>query len=136
MFVWAALNIAQSIGVSDLMVGLTIVALGTSLPELAASMGSALKGEDDLAVGNVIGSNVYILLAVYSLLALIASGEVEATLISHDFPVLLAFIAALFILAFLRRERLTIGKLQGCFLPICIISGLFIKVLFRYIVCE
>lgn len=59
------MNIAHAMGVSDLVIGLTIVALGTSLPELAASIGSVLKGEDDLAVGNVIGSNVYNLLAVF-----------------------------------------------------------------------
>ncbi len=98
VLVWAAVNIAQSMGVSDLVIGLTIVALGTSLPELAASIGSVLKGEDDLAVGNVIGSNVYNLLAVYSLPALIAPGAVDATVISRDFPVLLGFTAVLFIL--------------------------------------
>ena len=98
VLVWAAVNIAHSMGVSDLVIGLTIVALGTSLPELAASIGSVLKGEHDLAVGNVIGSNVYNLLAVYSLPALIAPGAVDAIVISRDFPVLLAFTAALFIL--------------------------------------
>jgi len=98
VLVWAAVNIAHVMGVSDLVIGLTIVALGTSLPELAASIGSVLKGEDDLAVGNVIGSNVYNLLAVFSLPALIAPGPVDATVISRDFPVLLAFTAVLFVL--------------------------------------
>ena len=98
VLVWAAVNIAHAVGVSDLVIGLTIVALGTSLPELAASIGSVLKGEDDLAVGNVIGSNVYNLLAVFSLPALIAPGPLEASVISRDFPVLLAFTAVLFVL--------------------------------------
>jgi cation:H+ antiporter len=98
VLVWAAVNIAQTLGVSDLVIGLTIVALGTSLPELATSIGSVLKGEDDLAVGNVIGSNVYNLLAVYSLPALIAPGPVEAVVTGRDFPVLLGFTAVLFIL--------------------------------------
>lgn len=98
VLVWAAVNIAYAMGVSDLVIGLTIVALGTSLPELAASVGSVLKGEDDLAIGNVIGSNVYNLLAVFSLPALIAPGPIDATVISRDFPVMLAFTAVLFIL--------------------------------------
>jgi cation:H+ antiporter len=98
VLVWAAVNIAHTMGVSDLVIGLTIVALGTSLPELSASISSVLKGEDDLAIGNVIGSNVYNLLAVYSLPALIAPGLVESSVLERDFPVLLAFTAVLFLL--------------------------------------
>ena len=59
LLVWAAVNIAQQFGVSELVIGLTIVALGTSLPELAASIASILKKEDDLAIGNILGSNIY-----------------------------------------------------------------------------
>ncbi|NOQ64105.1 MAG: calcium/sodium antiporter [Methyloprofundus sp.] len=113
ILVWAAVNIAQSMGVSDLVIGLTIVALGTSLPELAASIGSVLKGEDDLAVGNVIGSNVYNLLAVYSLPALIAPGAVDATVISRDFPVLLAFTFSLFILGLGYSKAGRINRWEG-----------------------
>ena len=100
LLVWAAVNIAVSFGVSDLVIGLTIVALGTSLPELAASISSVLKKEDDLAVGNVIGSNVYNLLAVYSLPGLIAPGPVAESVIYRDFPVLLGFTGVLFILGY------------------------------------
>ena len=113
VLVWAAVNIAQAIGVSDLVIGLTIVALGTSLPELAASIGSVLKGEDDLAVGNVIGSNVYNLLAVFSLPALIAPGPIDATVISRDFPVLLAFTAVLFILGVGLSKSGNINRWEG-----------------------
>ncbi len=113
VLVWAAVNIAHTMGVSDLVIGLTIVALGTSLPELAASIGSVLKGEHDLAVGNVIGSNVYNLLAVYSLPALIAPGAVGATVISRDFPVLLAFTAALFILGVGFSKSGNINRWEG-----------------------
>jgi cation:H+ antiporter len=98
VLVWAAVNIAHAMGVSDLVIGLTIVALGTSLPELAASISSVLKGEDDLAIGNVIGSNIYNLLAVYSLPALIAPGLVDVSVLERDFPVLLGFTAILFML--------------------------------------
>ena len=100
LLVWAAVNIAVSFGVSDLVIGLTIVALGTSLPELAASISSVLKKEDDLAVGNVIGSNVYNLLAVYSLPGLIAPGPVAESVIYRDFPVMLSFTGVLFILGY------------------------------------
>lgn len=113
VLVWAAVNIAQAMGVSDLVIGLTIVALGTSLPELAASIGSVLKGEDDLAVGNVIGSNVYNLLAVFSLPALIAPGPIDAMVISRDFPVLLAFTAVLFILGVGLSKAGNINRWEG-----------------------
>ncbi|MES9976976.1 MAG: calcium/sodium antiporter, partial [Candidatus Thiodiazotropha sp.] len=72
LLVWGASNVASALGVSDVIIGLTIVAIGTSLPELAASITSALKGEDDLAIGNVIGSNLYNLLAVLSIPGLVA----------------------------------------------------------------
>lgn len=113
VLVWAAENIAYAMGVSDLVIGLTIVALGTSLPELAASIGSVLKGEDDLAVGNVIGSNVYNLLAVFSLPALIAPGPIDANVISRDFPVLLAFTAVLFILGVGLSKAGNINRWEG-----------------------
>ncbi|GFO71606.1 cation:H+ antiporter [Bathymodiolus japonicus methanotrophic gill symbiont] len=113
VLVWAAVNIAQAMGVSDLVIGLTIVALGTSLPELAASIGSVLKGEDDLAVGNVIGSNVYNLLAVFSLPALIAPGPIDAMVISRDFSVLLAFTAVLFIFGVGLSKAGNINRWEG-----------------------
>ncbi len=74
LLVWGAVNIALSFGISDLVIGLTIVALGTSLPELAASITSALKNEHDIAIGNVIGSNIYNLLAVLSVPGVIMPG--------------------------------------------------------------
>jgi cation:H+ antiporter len=67
VLVWGAVELAQALGVSDLVIGLTVVAVGTSLPELASSVAAARKGEDDLAVGNVIGSNLFNTLAVVGL---------------------------------------------------------------------
>jgi len=113
LLVWAAVNIAESFGVSDLVIGLTIVALGTSLPELAASISSVLKKEDDLAVGNIIGSNMYNLLAVYSLPALIAPGPVAESVISRDFPVLLTLTGVLFILGYGLTKSGRINRLEG-----------------------
>jgi cation:H+ antiporter len=113
LLVWAAINIAEYFGVSDLVIGLTIVALGTSLPELAASISSVLKNEDELAVGNVIGSNMYNLLAVYSLPALIAPGPVAESVIYRDFPVMLGFTGILFILGYGLSKAGHIGRLKG-----------------------
>lgn len=113
LLVWAAVNIAESFGVSDLVIGLTIVALGTSLPELAASISSVLKNEDDLAVGNVIGSNMYNLLAVYSLPGLIAPGPVAESVLYRDFPVMLALTGGLFVLGYGLTKAGHINRLEG-----------------------
>jgi cation:H+ antiporter len=92
--VWGAANIARELGVSELVIGLTIVAIGTSLPELATSMVSALKNEQDLAVGNILGSNLFNLLAVLSIPAIVAPSAVEPVLATRDVPVMLAFTVA------------------------------------------
>lgn len=113
LLVWAAVNIAESFGVSDLVIGLTIVALGTSLPELAASISSVLKKEDDLAVGNIIGSNMYNLLAVYSLPGLIAPGPVAESVLIRDFPVLLGLTGVLFILGYGLNKAGKINRVEG-----------------------
>ena len=68
----SAVFIAKYFGISDLVIGLTIIALGTSLPELAACIAGVLKGEDDLAMGNIIGSNIFNILAVLGMPGLIA----------------------------------------------------------------
>ncbi|MGR9073505.1 MAG: calcium/sodium antiporter [Gammaproteobacteria bacterium] len=114
LVVWSAVNIASSCGVSDLVIGLTIVALGTSLPELATSVMSVLKKENDLAVGNIIGSNMFNLLTVYSLPGLIAPGRLADSVISRDFPVMLAFTGIIFVsgYGFVAKEG-SIGRLEG-----------------------
>lgn len=113
VLVWAAVNIAESLGVSDLVIGLTIVALGTSLPELAAAIASVLKHEDDLVIGNVIGSNIYNLLAVYSLPGLISPGPVSSSVLTRDFPVMLGFTAILFVLGFGFKGAGRINRIEG-----------------------
>ena len=113
LLVWAAVNIAIHYGVSDLVIGLTIVAFGTSLPELAASITSVMKKEDDLAVGNVIGSNMFNLLAVYSLPGLLSPGSVGETVLSRDFPVMLVFTIGLFVLGYGIPKSETINRREG-----------------------
>lgn len=113
VLVWAAVNIAESLGVSDLVIGLTIVALGTSLPELAAAVASVLKNEDDLVIGNVMGSNIYNLLAVYSLPGLFSPGPVSRSVLTRDFPVMLGFTAMLFVLGFGYKGAGRINRIEG-----------------------
>jgi cation:H+ antiporter len=88
MLVWGSVNIALTLGVTDLVVGLTIVAVGTSLPEVAAAGASALKNEHDLVLGNVIGSNLFNTLAVLGLPALIEPGPVVNEVLTRDLPVM------------------------------------------------
>ena len=87
-----AVAFAQALGVSELVIGLTIVAAGTSLPEVATSILAALRGERDIAVGNVVGSNIFNLLAVLGLSSLVAPGGLPApaALLRFDLPVIVA----------------------------------------------
>ena len=116
LLVWAAVNIATALGVSDLIIGLTIVALGTSLPELAASIASVLKKEDDLAIGNIIGSNMFNLLAVFCLPGLIRPGPLDSTVLTRDFPAMLILTLVLFFLAYSTRRDPRITRPSGCIL--------------------
>ena len=94
--VGGAVEIAGLLGISELLVGLTIVAGGTSLPELATSVVAALKGERDIAVGNVVGSNLFNLLGVLGLTALVtpAGVPVPATALALDIPVMIVVAVA------------------------------------------
>jgi cation:H+ antiporter len=110
--VWGATGIAQLLGVSDLIIGLTIVAIGTSLPELAASIISALKNEHDIAVGNVLGSNMFNLLAVLAMPGLIAPSALDPMILLRDFPVMIAFTIALFLFSYFGKNG-RIGRVAG-----------------------
>ncbi|WP_258935208.1 hypothetical protein [Nesterenkonia pannonica] len=102
MLVVAATGIATALGVSDLIIGLTIVAIGTSLPELATSVIAAIRGERDMAVGNLVGSNIFNIGAVLGLTALAspAGVQVDPAAINFDIPVMLAVALVLVPLAF------------------------------------
>ncbi len=113
MLVWGAVNIAQAFGVSDLIIGLTIVAIGTSMPELMASIMSALKNEHDLAIGNIIGSNMFNLLGVMALPGLIAPGAFDAEVLTRDFPWMIALTLALFVMAYGFRGPGKINRWEG-----------------------
>ncbi len=116
----SAVFIAKAYGISDLVIGLTIIAIGTSLPELAASVASILKKEDDLAMGNIVGSNIFNILAVLPFAGIIAPGEINPEASFRDTPIMIAVTALLFILCFSRKFgyfRLT--RLKGALLVIC-----------------
>ncbi len=116
ILVWGAVNIATTLGVSDLVIGLTIVALGTSLPELAASVVSALKNEHDIAIGNVIGSNMYNLLAVLAMPGLVAPGLFDAQVLSRDLPVMIGLTLALFVMGYGFKGTGKINRFEGALL--------------------
>ncbi len=88
VLVWGAVDVARHLGVPELVVGLSVVALGTSLPEVAASVVAARKGEHDIAVGNVVGSNLFNLAGVLALPGLIAPGRVDPHVVARDVPVM------------------------------------------------
>jgi cation:H+ antiporter len=122
ILVWGAVNIATAFGISDLIIGLTIVALGTSLPELAAGVASALKGEHDIAIGNIIGSNMYNMLAVLAMPALLAPGEFLPEALTRDLPVMIGLTLALFFMGYGFRGPGRISRLEGLLLVLTFVG--------------
>ncbi|MEQ8661186.1 MAG: calcium/sodium antiporter [Gammaproteobacteria bacterium] len=111
-----AVDIAARLGISDVVIGLSVVAVGTSLPELAASLASAWKNEPDIALGNVLGSNMFNGLGVLGMPALIAPAAVEPAVLQRDVPCMLLFTLALFLMCRPRRGRQRIGRRDGVIL--------------------
>jgi cation:H+ antiporter len=105
ILVWGAVGLATAAGVSDLVIGLTVVAVGTSLPELASSVAAARRGEDDIAVGNVIGSNLFNTLAVVGIGAMIRPIAVDPAVLTRDLPVMAGLTLLLFIVGIGWRGR-------------------------------
>lgn len=113
LLVWGAVGIAERLGWSDLVIGLTVVALGTSAPELASSIAAARKGENDLALGNVIGSNLFNSLGVVGLAGVISPAAVSADLVNRDIPVVLLFTVALVVFAVWPLGKGRITRIEG-----------------------
>jgi cation:H+ antiporter len=123
VLVWGAAGVAEYFGVSDLIIGLTIVAIGTSLPELAASIAAALKQHYELILGNIIGSNIFNILGVMSIPGLLAPSDLAPDILARDIPVMTLLTLALFATAYSftphhagRINRLEGGALLGIFL--------------------
>lgn len=115
LMVLSAIEIARVLNIQPVVIGLTIVAIGTSLPELAASIVCAVKKESDMSVGNILGSNMLNILFVVGVVSLIRPIAVQTVSITQHFPVMIAFAVAVFLLAFFRQA---ISKLEGAFLLI------------------
>lgn len=124
VLVWGAVEIARGFGVGDMIIGLTIVAVGTSLPELASSIIAARKGEDDIALGNILGSNLFNTLAVVGIAGTISPLRVGPEVFSRDILVMGALTFSLFVIGYGFRGPGTgrINRFEGAFLLACYIG--------------
>ncbi|QQS39984.1 MAG: calcium/sodium antiporter [Acidobacteriota bacterium] len=116
LLVWGAVEIATSLGISDLVIGLTVVALGTSLPELASSVIAARKGEDDLALGNILGSNLFNTLAVVGIAGMISPFDVGPEVLSRDVVVMSILTVSLFLFGYGFKKPGRINRYEGAVL--------------------
>jgi cation:H+ antiporter len=116
LLVWGAKNMAVEFGVSELVIGLTVVAIGTSLPELAVSVVSALKGEHDMAIGNIIGSNLFNSLAVIGIAGLIRPATFERELLTLHLPVMIGMTLVLFLMTYNFGGNSRIRRVEGALL--------------------
>ena len=122
ILVWGAVDLATMFGISDLVIGLTIVAIGTSLPELASSIIAARKGEHDLALGNILGSNLFNTLAVVGIAGLIAPMPVAPEVLARDVPVMAALTLTLFALCYGFRGPGRINRFEGSALLLAFVA--------------
>lgn len=122
----SAVVIAQFFGISELVIGLTIIALGTSLPELAACVAGVLKGEDDLAIGNIIGSNIFNILAVLGTGALINPSAIDPAAASRDSYVMIGATVAIFLMAMSFNKTRRINRVEGGLLLLSFIGYQFV----------
>jgi cation:H+ antiporter len=116
MLVYGAVGVATSLGVSEIIVGLTVVAVGTSLPELAASVIAARKGESDLALGNVLGSNLFNTLAVVGISGSIAPSLIDREIFYRDISVMSGLTLLLFFFSYGFRGKARIARIEGAVL--------------------
>jgi len=132
MLIWGAVNIAHAFQVSELVIGLTIVAIGTSLPELAASITSALKGEHEIAIGNIIGSNMFNLLGVLGIPGIMtgalfdSSIELDPSVLSRDYPVMMLLSVMLFVFAYGFKGKGRLNRYEGGILLMCYLGYMLV----------
>ena len=116
LLVYGAVGIATSLGVSDVIVGLTVVAVGTSLPELASSVIAARKGEPDIALGNVLGSNLFNTLAVVGIAGAINPLGIGKEFFYRDILTMTLLTLSLFVFGFGFKRKGRINRVEGCVL--------------------
>lgn len=125
LLVSGAVDVASAFGVSEVVIGLTIVAIGTSLPELAASIASALRQHHDIALGNIVGSNILNLLAVLSAAALIHPFDISREIFIKDYGSMVLFTVALALFTLLPKKTRTLSKIEGSLLLIAYFGYLY-----------
>ena len=121
LLVRCSILVAEYFGISDLVIGLTIIAVGTSLPELAASIMCVIKKEADIAVGNVIGSNMFNMLAVVGVPGLIHPSGFDDRVLLRDFPVMLGLTLVMGWMVFIHGAG-RFDRIEGIFLLVCFVS--------------
>ncbi len=126
LVVWGGSELATSFGVSDLLIGLTVVALGTSLPELAVSISSALKKQHEMVVGNIIGSNLFNTVGVLAIPSLILPFDVPVDVINRDYPFMVALTVLLFIVSYKFKKEGAISRLEGVLLLVVLAIYLYL----------
>lgn len=127
VLVWGAVEIAMAFGVSDLIIGLTIVAIGTSLPELASAIAAIRKNEHDLALGNIIGSNLFNTLAVVGIAGAIHPFGIDAEVLSRDYLIMALFTLLIVVFAFRFKKAKRPGRINR------LEGGLFVAGYFGYL---
>lgn len=120
-----ATDIAESIGIPELIIGVTLVALGTSLPELVTSVMAALRQQSDIAIGNVVGSNIFNILAIMGATAAVQPIEVQPSVIQFDMPVMLGF--AILVLPFALDRKL--GRRESIFFLVAYVAYIIYSIL-------
>ena len=126
MMVSGAVDIAHYFEVPEVVIGLTIIAIGTSLPELAAAISAARKNEADLMIGNIVGSNLFNILAVLAVPALLAPSILDSSVLYLDMPIMLGFTLAMLLMAIPRKGKAVIQKSQGILLVSLFIAFLIL----------
>lgn len=119
--VWGAVELALLAGVSELIIGLTVVAIGTSLPELASTLSAVRKGEHDMAIGNVVGSNLFNTLAVVGIASSLHPFKLDAEVLTRDMPVMSFLTLSLFLIGWGRHGQGRINRFEGAFLLTCFV---------------
>ncbi|MDH4256023.1 MAG: calcium/sodium antiporter, partial [Gammaproteobacteria bacterium] len=122
LLVDGAIEIARDLGVTEIVIGITLVALGTSVPELAVSMVSAIRGEYGLAIGNIVGSNIFNLLAVVGIATVIQPAALAPSVLSLHIFVMVAFTLVLFAMTYEYDGKGRINRLEGASLLVAFLS--------------
>ncbi len=128
LMVWGAIEIAHILNISETIIGLTIVAIGTSLPELAASLAAAFKKNHDMVIGNILGSNIFNIITVLPLPALLAPGNIDSNIADRDLSSFLVLSFVFITLLIINKKRASIhrGFAIACILPYASYSYLLI----------